>query len=297
MKKNITRQESIGEIYEGEYGYAAAYNCMHADLKGRVALVTGGTGMIGGATATLLARSGANVVVWGRNAEAGAEKERELRALGGDSRFDRVDLTDKAATDAAVRRILDRYGRIDILFANAGANFTNRQPIDKYDIDLFDRNIDVNLYYGTVNLCQQVLPAMMRQHRGSIIFTSSVCGYSGLRKQSGFVASKFAVSQLGRSMAMEYGKYNIRVNVLCPGSLPQPKDHLNVLWDSVDFDDYDGNFERPQSMVFDIAARRPAYPTDMAGLVLYLASDDACYTTGQVIMVDGGWTCGLSGEY
>ena len=98
-------------------------------------------------------------------------------------------------------------------------------------------------------------------------------------------------------MAMEYGKYNIRVNVLCPGSLPQPKDHLNVLWDSVDFDDYDGNFERPQSMVFDIAARRPAYPTDMAGLVLYLASDDACYTTGQVIMVDGGWTCGLSGEY
>jgi NAD(P)-dependent dehydrogenase (short-subunit alcohol dehydrogenase family) len=192
---------------------------------------------------------------------------------------------------------MDHFGRIDILFANAGVNMTNRQPIDKYDISLFNKNIDIDLHYGTVNLCQKVLPIMMRQNKGSIIFTSSVCGFCGLRKQSGFVAAKFAVSQLGRAMALEYAKYNIRVNVLCPGSLPQPKEHLNILWDTVDFDDYDGNFDRPESMVFDIAARRPAYPTDMAGLVVYLASDDACYTTGQVIMVDGGWSCGLSGEY
>ena len=193
--------------------------------------------------------------------------------------------------------MLDHFGRIDILFANAGGNKSNRQPIDKHDISLFNWNIDVNLHYGTVLLCKLVLPTMIRQNKGSIIFTSSVCGFCGLRKQSGFIAAKMAVSNLARAMALEYAKYNIRVNVLCPGSLPNPKGHLNVLWDTVDFENYESNFERPESMVFDIAAQRPAYPTDMAGIVLYYASDDACYTTGQLVMVDGGWTCGLSGEY
>ena len=111
-------------------------------------------------------------------------------------------------------------------------------------------------------------------------------------RQSGFVASKFAMSALTKSMALEYAKYNIRVNCLQPGSVPQPEQKLNVLWDTVDFDDYESNYKNPDSFVFDIAARRPGHPMDQAGIVVYFASDDANYTTGQCISVDGGWTCG-----
>ena len=92
-----------------------------------------------------------------------------------------------------------------------------------------------------------------------------------------------------------YAKYNIRVNALAPGSLPRPDTPPNVLWATCDFEDYDSNFSNPGSIVFDIPMRRPAHPKDMAGLLLYLVSDDASYTTGQVICVDGGWTAGYSG--
>ncbi len=81
------------------------------------------------------------------------------------------------------------------------------------------------------------------------------------------------------------------------GLSARPEAGLNILWDNCSFDDYEKNFATPDTLLFDIAARRPGHPTDMAGLVLYFASDDACYTTGQVVCVDGGWTAGLSGDY
>ncbi len=298
MIKNVDRKTAtIRSIYHGEYGYDMEYNPMKADLKGRIALVTGGTGMIGGAAATRLAESGAIVIFWGTKVEAGQKKEEELKKIVPECRFDRIDMTDLSQVKAGVDRILNDFGRIDILFANAGANFGNRKPLAEYDEKLYDKNIDLNLTSGTFYLSQLVLPTMIRQNKGSIIFTSSVCGQTGLMRQSGFVASKFAVSALTKSMALEYAKYNIRVNALLPGSVPQPESGLNILWDTVTFEDYDKNFENPDSMVFDIAAKRPGAPLDQAGLVVYLASDDANYTTGQTISVDGGWTCGLSGKY
>lgn len=297
MKKVDRNHDTIKQIYTGEYGYGMEYNPMHADLKDRVALVTGGTGMIGGATATRLAQSGAHVIIWGTKVDKGQEKEAELKQYNPKCRFDRVDLNNFDDVKAAVQRIVDDFGRIDILFANAGSNWGNRKPLMFYDEELYDKNIDVNLISGTVLLCQLVLPIMIKQNKGSIILTSSICGYSGLLRQSGFVASKFAMSALCKSMALEYAKYNIRVNCLQPGSVPQPEQQLNVLWDTVNFDDYDSNYKNPDSFVFDIAARRPGHPMDQAGLVVYFASDDANYTTGQCVCVDGGWTCGLSGEY
>lgn len=298
MRKDIDRyNESIEKIYEGAYGYNAPFNPMKVDLKDRVALITGGTGMIGGATATLMAQCGAKVVVWGRRDAEGAAKEEELRSYGVEAYYDRVDLADKDAIAPAVQRVLDRFGRIDILFANAGVNWSNRKPVNEYDISLFNGNIDINLTNGSIYLAQLVLPTMMKQMSGNIVFTTSVCGYTGLRKQCGFVASKFGMAAITRSMALEYAKYNIRVNALAPGSLPLPTAKLNHLWDTVSFDDYDSNFTNPASMVFDISAKRPAYPSDMAGIVVHLCSDDASYTTGQMIQVDGGWTAGLSGDY
>lgn len=298
MKKNIDRKTAtIEQIYTGEYGYGMEYEPMHADLKGRVALVTGGTGMIGGASATRLAQSGATVIIWGTKVDKGQEKEAELKQYNPNCKFDRIDLNNFDDVKAGVQRIMDEFGRIDILFANAGANWGNRKPLPDYDENLYDINIDVNLISGTVLLSQLILPIMIKQNKGSIIFTSSICGDAGLMRQDGFITSKFAVSALTKSMALEYAKYNIRVNCLQPGSVPLPDATLNILWDTVDFDDYDSNYTNPDSFVFDIAARRPGYPMDQAGIVLYFAADDSNYTTGQCISVDGGWTCGLSGEY
>lgn len=297
MKKVDRYNDTIEQIYTGEYGYGMQYDHMKVDMKDRVVLVTGGTGMIGGAAATRFAQSGAHVIVWGTKVDKGQEKEAELKQYNPRSFFDRIQLNDYEEVKAGVQRIVDEFGRIDVLFANAGSNWGNRQPLPDYDENMFDININVNLVAGTVLLCQLVLPIMMKQNKGSIILTSSVCGSAGLMRQDGFVASKFAMSALTKSMALEYAKYNIRVNCLQPGSVPLPDAKLNFLWDTVNFEDYDSNYTNPDSFVFDIAARRPGHPMDQAGVVLYFASDDANYTTGQCISVDGGWTCGLSGEY
>lgn len=289
--------DPIGKIYDGVYGYNKPYNIAHADLKGRVALITGAAGMIGFATAKLLAASGAHICIWDLvPEEVGAERVAEIVNAGGSADYYRVNIADKAECEKGVNAVIEKHGRIDIFFGNGGVNQGNRQPVYDFDEEKFPLNININLNGGTFYLSKLILPYMIKQGSGNIMFTSSVCGVTGLRKQCGFVASKFAVAAMTKAMALEYGKYNIRVNCLAPGSLPQPKAKLNFLWDTCTFDDYDSNFENPTSMVYDIAARRPAFPSEMAGLILYLASDDASYTTGQVICVDGGWTAGYSGD-
>jgi len=152
MKKVDRLNDTLGQIYDGEYGYGMEYEPMHADLKGRVALVTGGTGMIGGAAATRLAQSGAHVIIWGTKTEKGLAKEAELKEYNPMCRFDRIDLNDFEEVKAGIQRIVDDFGRIDILFANAGSNWGNRKPLMFYDENLYDITIDVNLISGTVLL-------------------------------------------------------------------------------------------------------------------------------------------------
>ena len=287
--------DSFETIFDGVHGYKKPYNHMVADLNGKVAILTGAAGMIGFATAKLFAKSGCTVCIWDIVPdEVGAQRVAEIEAEGGKACYYNINLGDLEAIKAGVKDVADKYGRIDFLFGNGGVNVGNRQPVYNFPDEAVPKNIDINLTGGTVYIAQQVIPYMIKQGGGSIMFTSSVCGVTGLRRQCGFVASKFAIAALTKSMALEYGKYGIRVNCLAPGSLPRPDMKLNHLWDTVSFDDYAGNFENPESMVFDIAARRPAYPTDMAGIILYFASDDASYCTGQVVCVDGGWTAGCS---
>lgn len=289
--------DTIEQIFDGVYGYNKPYNHATADLKGRVAIITGAAGMIGFATAKLLAASGCHICIFDLADEAiGAERVAEIKRNGGSASYYKVNVVDKEACKAAVESIIAEYGRIDILFGNGGGNWGNRKPVYDFDETKFPLNMDINLNGGTFYLSKLVIPYMIKQGGGNIVFTASVCGVTGLRLQCGFVASKFAVAALTKSMALEYGKYNIRVNCLAPGSLPQPKAKLNFLWDTCSFEDYDSNFENPSSMVYDIAARRPAFPSEMAGLILYLVSDDATYTTGQVICVDGGWTAGCTDD-
>lgn len=297
-KINYDREKDcIGKIFDGVYGYNKPYNHATADLKGRVAIITGGAGMIGFASAKLLAASGCHICIFDLvDDEIGAEKVREIEAIGGSASYYKVNIADKKACEDAVESIIAKYGRIDILFGNGGSNWGNRRPVYDFDEEKFPINISVNLNGGVFYLSKLVIPYMLKQGGGNIVFTSSVCGVTGLRMQCGFVASRFAIAALTKSMALEYGKYNIRVNCLAPGSLPRTTSTLSGLWSTCSFEDYDSNFENPSSIVYDIAARRPAFPSEMAGLILYLVSDDASYTTGQVICVDGGWTAGCSDD-
>ena len=297
MREVDREHDTLEQIFQSTNGYHMHYTPMRADLKGRVAIITGAAGMIGGAVASLFATCGAHVAIWDINDKDGAAKAREINEHSGIAKYYHVDVTNVENMESAIDQVCSDYGRIDVLFANAGNNWGNRKPVTEMDEDLFDRNIDVNLIGGTIMLSRLVIPHMVAQRSGSIIFTSSICGVTGLQNQCGFVASKFAVSALTRSLALEYGKYNIRVNTIAPGSVPKPDATLNLLWSSCSFDNYEENFSDPSSIVYDIAARRPGHPMDMAGLVLYFASDDALYTTGQVVCVDGGWTAGLSGDY
>ncbi len=290
------KKHTLQEIFTGVYGYNKPYTAMKANLNGRIALITGAGGMIGGAAASLMAASGATIAVWDIRDDAGEKKVQEIVKAGGAARYYHVDVTDKAAMKAGVDRVIKDFKKIDILLCNAGINRSNRKPVIDFDDDDLQPTIDCNLGQSYF-LSKCVIPGMISQGGGSIVHTTSICGVTGLRRQSAFVYAKFAISALTRSMALEYAKYNIRVNALAPGSLPSPDAPLNFLWDTCDFDDYDSNFSNPSSMVFDIPARRPAHPKDMAGLLLYLVSDDAVYTTGQVICVDGGWTAGYSGDY
>lgn len=290
------KNDSLEKIFDGVYGYNMKYNHMTADLKGRTALISGATGMIGGATATRFAQCGANVIVWGTRDAVGQEKVKELESYGVKAYYNHVDITDYNSIKSAFEDDVAKFGKIDICFANAGNNFTNRKPITEMDMDFFDKSVEINLN-GAMYMANIILPQMVKQGGGNFVYTSSVCGLAGLMNQCGFSAAKYAVLNLTKALALEYGKYNIRVNALVPGSVPFPESPLSVLYESTNFEDYDSNFERPETLLFDVPQRRPGTPMDMAGLVVYLVSDDANYTTGQTISVDGGWACGLSGKY
>ena len=295
-KQPKTGEKTFGEIFKGVHGYNAPYKKMKADLSGRVAFITGGSGMVGGESAALMAASGAAVVLCDVWDGPGQERAEAINDAGGKAVYLHVNVTDEAALKEAVEKTAAEFGQIDILMCNAGPNFGNRMPIAEFDDSALQPTVDGCLMH-TYHLCRLVLPYMIRQGKGSIINTTSVCGVTGLRRQCPFIFSKFAISALTRSMALEYGKYNIRVNAIAPGSLPRPTTPLNFLWDTCDFENYESNFSNPSTMLFDIPMRRPAAPQDMAGLVLLFASDDAGYLTGQVVCVDGGWTAGYSGDY
>ena len=290
------RKPTVSEAFTGLYGYNSMYEPMSVNLRERVALVTGASGVIGSAVARALARNGARVVVWDIDDEAGEEVISSIKSSGGFAEYRHVNLLSASEQQMAFENLLEQHGKLDILIANAGGNFGKRGSFVEYGEDSFGANLELNLNMSAVHLSQLALPYLI-QTKGNIVFTSSVCGVVGLQNQCGFVAAKYAVSALARSLALEYGEYGVRVNALAPGSLPFPNEEINFLWASTSLEDYESNFYNPDTLVFNIPLRRPACPDDMTGIVLYLVSDDAAYTTGQVISVDGGWTSGLSGIY
>ena len=243
-------------------------------LADRVALVTGGAGLngLGFATAKMLAAQGARVVITdlegARPAEAAAQLGPQHLGLV-------VDVTRKADVDAAVARIVEQFGRIDVLVNNAGIT-QPRKTVDITESD-YDAVLDVSLR-GTLLCSQAVIPVMQKQRSGAIVCISSVSAQRGGGILGGphYSAAKAGVLGLARAMARELGPDNVRVNCITPGLITTDinKDKLSA--------------ERKAEIAETIPLARLGVPADVAGAVLFLASDLSGYCTGITLDVNGG---------
>lgn len=268
---------------------------LKADVAGKVALITGGSGGIGSSTGNLFAENGIKVAYCDIRPDEGEKRVKEITDRGGIAKFYYMDQEKRDSIDTAFDEIIRDFGTVDILMNNAAVN-TNadeRKTLINYNDKVHHWVMDINLHQ-IVYLTQKAIPYMIESGAGSILNVSSVCGVVGLRLQHSFVGSKFAIAALTKSMALEYGKYNIRVNGIAPGSTWGPNPNFNPETD-LDKPFYEkftlrGLFEN-------IPFNRPASSNEMAGLMLYFVSDDASYTTGQVVCVDGGWSAGYSLDY
>ncbi|MCY3972752.1 MAG: SDR family NAD(P)-dependent oxidoreductase [Candidatus Dadabacteria bacterium] len=249
-------------------------------LKGKTALITGGSEGIGRATALLFCKEGAKVGIMSRTAKhlrkvvSGAEGKGEIKAWTGD-------VSDEKDVKRVVRAFYKRFGKIDILFNNAG--ILEGGTVVTTTNDVWDRTMDINVK-GVFLMSKHVVPLMAKHGGGSIINNSSVLGIVGMEGCMAYNASKGAVRQITRSMALDHAKENIRVNSVCPGYI---KTKMDV--------EFMGNPPDAEEQLDEIAAGmipmvRRAEAVEVAQSVLFLAGDESKYMTGSDLVIDGGWT-------
>ncbi len=242
-------------------------------LHERVAVVTGGATGVGFGIAEVLAQEEARVVVLDRDGTSAERASTVLWASGHDAFAVEADVVDRAAVDAAVARVLARYGRIDILAANAG--IYPSVSIEKMRDSDFDRVMDINVK-GALHAMQACLPAMRARSYGRIVLTSSITGpLVGAPKLAHYAASKAAILGLMRSAALEFVEDGITVNAVQPGNVRTPG-----------IEAFGAAFIA--DMVASIPLKRLAEPAEVGWAVRFLASEEAGYITGQTIVVDGG---------
>lgn len=248
-------------------------------LKGKVALITGGTEGIGFATARLFLQEGARVVISGRSAEKGAKALAELSKFG-EAVFVRADVSSADDASSMVESTVKRLGRMDIVFNNAGV-FVER-TVEQTTEEEWDRLIDTNLK-GTFLVSKYAIPHMRAQGGGVIINNSSDAGLVGNRVSAAYCASKGGVTLLTKAMALDHAKDNIRVNCVNPGVVDTPM-VANEARLSGHPEKYMLQMDRDHPM------GRIGRPEEVAKAVLFLASDDSSFVTGAALSVDGGIT-------
>jgi NAD(P)-dependent dehydrogenase (short-subunit alcohol dehydrogenase family) len=249
-------------------------------LRNKVALVTGGTSGIGEATAFLLAKEGAKVVITGRNAERGNRIVETMKRDGGQAIFVKTDVGIAQDCRSAVDKTIAAFGRLDILFNNAGLFYAH--DVVECTEEEWDLQLDVNLK-GTFLMSKFALPGMIAQGSGVIINNSSGWGLVGGDKAIAYCASKGGVVLLTKAMAIDHGPQGIRVNCVCPGDVDTPMLPEDAKFRGMKWDEYvAGAANRP--------LRRIGTPEEIARAVLFLASDDSSFMTGAALVVDGGGT-------
>lgn len=249
-------------------------------LKDRVALVTGGSSGIGEATAVLFAKEGAAVSVTGRSEERGRRVAEHIVQGGGRAVFIKTDVSDAKQCRDAVERTLADFGKLDILFNNAGV-FYAHDALECSEEE-WDRQLDVNLK-GTFLMSKYALPSMIAQGSGVIINNSSGWGLVGGDKAVAYCASKGGVVLLTKAMAIDHGKQGIRINCICPGDVDTPMLPEDAKFRGLRWEEYmAGAANRPMGRI--------GTAHEIAKAVLFLASEDSSFMTGAALVVDGGGT-------
>jgi len=247
-------------------------------LEGKVCIITGATSGIGRESAKVFAREGAKVVFAGRREARGREVEAEIKAAGGDCLFVRTDVTIDADCDNLVKAALDTYGTIDVFFGNAGSSsFFHFEKMDwkkDYD-DIFALNCRADYY-----LTKAILPTFMEKKSGNFIYTCSIAATQGSVYLTTYASTKAAVTQLAKSIAIEFGAYGIRANCIYPGPI------------ITEMTEPGGPIERMFTPLVPLG--RMGTCEEIANCALFLASDECRFLTGTTITVDGGVTAGMN---
>lgn len=246
-------------------------------LEGKVAFITGSGSGIGRAGAILFAREGARVVVADISREGGERTVAMARDLGGDVTFVHTDVTEAESVECAIAATVAAYGKLDILYNDAGGSTAQDGPVTKVSLDEFWRTIKVDLY-GTFLCCKFGIPELIKAGGGAVINTTSVVALAAVPGRDAYTAAKGGVLALTRSLAATYAKHKIRVNAIAPGA---------ILTDRVR--KFIGDDPKVAGMM-DRHLLGMGEPNDIAQMALFLASDDARIITGAIYPVDSGWS-------
>ena len=246
-------------------------------LQDKVALITGSAGGMGQAAAELFAREGASIIVTDIAADAGEQTARNIRKVGGKAIFVQANVANEDDVQHLVRESIDAFGRIDVLYNNAGIMPADDSGVTDLTEATWDRILDVNL--KSAFLCTKyAVPHMIRQGKGSIINIASFVALMGCSvPQDAYTASKGGMLSLTKSFAIQYGRHGIRCNAICPGPIETPL--LRGLWTS----------EEARNLRLNrIPLGRFGQIDDVIYMALYLASDESSWTTGAWLVIDGG---------
>jgi NAD(P)-dependent dehydrogenase (short-subunit alcohol dehydrogenase family) len=255
---------------------------MATQLRGKIAVVTGGGSGIGRGSAIVLAREGARVVVSDIDAKSGEETVRRINEAKDEAVFIRADVTKNEEIRQLVAQTGDTYKGLDIMFANAG--ITHYVDLEKMKESEIDRVLNINLK-GALLCAKHAIPIMKKKGGGSIIFCSSVLNTIGFPQCVVYSSTKAGLVGAARTLAVEIGKYNIRVNVVSPGTINSPM---------LDRDMADMNVNEAKNYRQKVcnanALGRIGEPEDVGSAVVWLCSDESSYVTGQNLYVDGAFT-------
>jgi NAD(P)-dependent dehydrogenase (short-subunit alcohol dehydrogenase family) len=246
-------------------------------LANKIALITGAGSGMGKTASVVFAKAGAKVAAIDVNGDAAAATARELKASGSDAFAFRADVSKTEDVKAMVAATIDALGVPDVLYNNAGIEGEGGF-LAQLSEEAFDRVIAINLRGVWLGM-KYTLPHMIKNGGGSVINTASVAGIVGLRGSSAYCAAKAGVIALTRVAALEYGRYNIRVNCICPGSIDTPMVERIT----------GGRGMTPEAIKRSSVFSRVGKPEEIANMALFLASDESPFATGAPFIVDGGW--------
>ena len=255
-------------------------------LQNKVAIITGGASGMGRATAELFASEGCSVVIAGRRKRVGVKVAERIQSNGGNCIFVNADVSLSEDVEAMVNTTIDRFGKIDILFNNAGINNSSQKDPHEEDEHLYESVLDTNLK-GAFLCTKYTVTKMIEKRSGTIINNSSVLDSKAAHSSStSYHVSKGGMAMLTKKSSISYARYNIRVNSIQPGAIAT--EMSGVKWENLEEKSINDNRSKMQPI------GRMGHPTDVAYAALFFASDESTFVTGATLVVDGGTSAAYS---